>query len=403
MTIGSAAHRLRATTLRRLSALQHTALGAALACVIAAGSPTSVAAQVESDIRDCLRFVQSYERSLKIPAGLLLAVAFVESGREVGGERIPWPWTMNAGGDGAYFDRKADAIAAVRKRLDDGERSIDVGCMQVNLRYHPNAFRDLETAFDPAANVAYAAQYLRSLYRLQGSWAKAVERYHSSDDGRREEYREKVLAFWNGDARRMILSVVAAEEVDTPYHRAVRDFAAGRFADALDKYQGLVDRDPRDRLALLGVAMSYDALGRADEARQAYAKTLQAEPENEAALARYLALTTRLDAALARADLAGLVKSGVGRPEVLAALSDAARADGDEAAAFTHISDAIARAPGVAAYHLNAAILADRLRRPGSAIVHYDEFLRIYAENPTLIDASIDGVRERVRFLKVNS
>jgi tetratricopeptide (TPR) repeat protein len=362
------------------------------------------AAQSElGDIRDCLRYVQSYERALKIPAGLLMAVAFVESGRDVGGERIPWPWTVNASGDGAYFERKADAIAAVRKRLDEGERSIDVGCMQVNLRYHPNAFRDLETAFDPAANVAYAAQYLRSLYHLQGSWAKAVERYHSSDDGRREEYREKVLEFWNTDARRMILSVVAAEEVDTPYHRAVRDFAAGRYADALDKYQGLVDASPTDRLALLGVAMSYDQLGRVEEARQAYARTLQVEPDNEAAMARYLTLSARLDPAQARAELEALAKAGVGRHEVLAALADAARAAGDEAAAFTFISDAIGRAPTVASYHLNAAILADRLQRRASAIAHYDEFLRIYAENPILIDTSVDGVRERLRYLKTRS
>lgn len=375
---------------------------AATWCMVATGG--GAAAQSElADVRDCLRYVQSYERSLKIPAGLLMAVAFVESGRDVAGERIPWPWTINANGDGAYFERKADAIAAVRKRLDEGERSIDVGCMQINLRYHPNAFRDLETAFDPAANVAYAAQYLRSLYRLQGSWAKAVERYHSSDDGRREEYREKVLEFWNGDARRMILSVVAAEEVDTPYHRAVRDFAAGRFGDALDKYQGLLDKSPADRLALLGAAMSYDQLGRTEEARQAYAKTLQVEPDNEAALARYLALSARLDPAQARAELEALAKAGVNRHEVLAALADAARAAGDEAAAFTFISDAIGRAPTVATYHLNAAILADRLQRRPAAIAHYDEFLRIYAENPTLIDTSVDGVRERVRYLKTRS
>src|SRR5690606_25862542 len=96
-------------------------------------------------------------------------------------------------GQGRYFDSKEEAVAETRKLLDAGSRSIDVGCMQINLRYHPNAFRSIEDAFDPAMNVAYGAQFLKSLHELQGSWPNAVERFHSSEDGRRAEYREKVL------------------------------------------------------------------------------------------------------------------------------------------------------------------------------------------------------------------
>src|SRR6202012_2592295 len=108
---------------------------------------------------------------------------------------------------------------------DEGQRSIDIGCMQINLRYHPNAFRTMEDAFDPATNVAYGAQFFDSLPQLQGSWGKAVERYHPAEAGRRDEYREKVLAFWNNEARNIVMNAVLAENTDTPYHRAVRDFA----------------------------------------------------------------------------------------------------------------------------------------------------------------------------------
>ena len=38
-----------------------------------------------------------------------------------------------------------------------GARSIDVGCMQVNLLHHADAFASLEQAFDPVANARYAA------------------------------------------------------------------------------------------------------------------------------------------------------------------------------------------------------------------------------------------------------
>lgn len=373
------------------------ALGAAAAALVA----WSFAAQAQTAERDCLRFVQSYERSMRIPQGLLMAIAFTESGRDVGtGERVPWPWTINVGGDGRYFDTKEQAVAAVRRLLDEGQRSIDVGCMQINLRYHPNAFRDIETAFDPGANVAYGAQYLRSLYRLQGSWPKAVERYHSSDDGRREEYRERVVAFWNTDARKMILSAVAAEDTDTPYHRALRDYAAGRYSEALDKYQGIVDKAPADRLALLGIAMSFDKLGRGREAQQAYVRALTVEPDNEAVLARILQLASALSTTEARAQLEGLVKNGVDRHEVLAALAEVSSAGGDDAAALAYMTNAIERAPTVAMYHLNAGVLADRLKQTQNAVVAYGEFLRIFDENPVITDTPVDGIRERVRYLR---
>lgn len=371
---------------------------ALFAVTVLAAAP---AAAQPTDPRDCLRYVQSYERNFRIPQGLLMAVAFVESGRDIGGgDRVPWPWTVNVNGDGAFFTSKADAIAAVRKSMDEGERSIDVGCMQINLRYHPNAFKDLDQAFDPAANVAYGAQYLQSLFKLQGTWAKAVERYHSSDSGNRSEYREKVLAFWNDDARRMILSAVAAEDTDTPYHRAVRDFAAGRYAQALDKYQGLVDANPRDRLALLGLGMSFQGLGRNKEAEQAYARTLMVEPENEEAMARLLRLVSNSPPDEARARLEALIKAGVNRPELTAALGELTSAAGDQQRALEYFSAAAAMAPDVGMYQLNAGIAADRLKHTAQAASYYGEFLRLFDANPLITDIAVEGIRDRYRYLQ---
>lgn len=352
------------------------------------------------DFRDCLRFIQSQERNLRIPQGLLMSIAYVESGREVSdAERVPWPWTINVNGDGSYFETKDQAVAAVKNAIDRGDRSVDVGCMQINLRYHPNAFRDLNDAFDPAANVAYGAKFFHSLYKLQGSWAKAVERYHSSDAGDRAEYREKVLAFWNDDARKMILSAVAAENTDTPYHHAVRDFAAGRYSQALDKYQGLVDKNPNDRLALLGLAMSFEKLGRTAESQQAFARTLIVEPNNEEALTRLLRIAANQPPTNGRQLLESVVKAGVNRPEILAALGELASASGDNANALNYFGTAISLAPDIGMYHLNAGIAADRLQRTAQAASHYGEFLRIFEANPVITDAPVDGIRRRLRYL----
>jgi hypothetical protein len=148
--------------------------------------------------RACKTAIAAVERSAKIPRHLMLAIALVESGRrnEAGGGYHPWPWTINAGGDGRYFETKTEAVEAVRDLREGKVRNIDVGCMQVNLHYHPKAFPDLEAAFDPATNAAFAARFLRSLFQDTGSWMHAVARYHSSIYRNNRQYMIRVMTTW---------------------------------------------------------------------------------------------------------------------------------------------------------------------------------------------------------------
>lgn len=355
-----------------------------------------------ADAAVCQRFVQSSERAQRIPQGLLAAISLVESGRGVGpgGSVVAWPWTINAGGQGQYFDTKDEAIAATRELIADGLRSIDVGCMQINLRYHPDAFASIEHAFDPARNVAYGASYLRQLHRVQGSWPKAVERYHSSDDGRRADYREKVLATWRDDARRLIMDAVLAEDTDTPYHRAVKHFAAGRYSKALEEYRAVLKEKPSDRLALLGLAMTSDRLGRGPEAEAAYDQFLINEPNNPAILSRVLERAATLPPSEAIARLEKLARSGVDQPSVLAMLADIKSTMGQKESALSYMAAAIDRAPDMALYHLNAGVLSDQLNRPGQALGYYAEFIRLFDQHPVFVDTPVDGIRARARYLR---
>ena len=128
----------------------------------------------------CLGHISGTEKSEAIPQGLMKAIGFTESGRTTAdGRRVPWPWTVNAQGQGHYFETKKDAIAFVQELQAAGVRVIDVGCMQVNLYYHPNAFASLDAAFDPATNVAYAATFLNELKAETGDWGVATQYYHS--------------------------------------------------------------------------------------------------------------------------------------------------------------------------------------------------------------------------------
>jgi soluble lytic murein transglycosylase-like protein len=141
----------------------------------------------------CGRAIAAAERGAGIPAGLLPAIARVESGRPApAGGVAPWPFAINAGGESLFPETRDAAIARVEAFRAGGIRSVDVGCMQVNLLHHADAFPSLEAAFDPVRNVAYAVRFLRDLHRRTGNWAEAVAHYHSGEPGRGLAYHARV-------------------------------------------------------------------------------------------------------------------------------------------------------------------------------------------------------------------
>jgi hypothetical protein len=147
----------------------------------------------------CAQATARAERAEAIPPHLLAAISRAESGRwdENNRENFAWPWTVTAGGEGEFYATKGAAMARVKALKAQGRTNIDVGCMQVNLHHHPDAFTDLEQAFDPVDNARYAANFLRRLYDSNGSWTEAAGAYHSSNPLRSRRYRLKVVGLWN--------------------------------------------------------------------------------------------------------------------------------------------------------------------------------------------------------------
>jgi hypothetical protein len=147
----------------------------------------------------CLAAIAAAERHQGTPPGLLAVMARVESGRPAppAGALQPWPWTVDADGQGAFFATKEQAVGWSRDALAAGTVTfLDVGCMQVDLRMHPDAFADLEQAFDPVANAAYGARFLRQLHDgpAGGNWFTAVGMYHSRTPILAAVYRAAVTA-----------------------------------------------------------------------------------------------------------------------------------------------------------------------------------------------------------------
>ncbi len=146
-------------------------------------------AQPKTEIDDsaCLTAIIEAQARYGIPDNLLLAIGIQEAGRQRDNLTV-WPWAVNADGKGVFLSSRAEAVDRVRALQAGGTNSIDVGCMQINLKWHGRGFASVEQAFDPATNVDYAARFLLSLYRREGDWWKAAGNYHSATPARQEVY-----------------------------------------------------------------------------------------------------------------------------------------------------------------------------------------------------------------------
>lgn len=160
----------------------------------------------------CQMAIAGHAPTTRLPPNLLTAIGRVESGRvdPRDGNVKAWPWSINAEGRGYAFNTKAEAIAAVIALRARNVQSVDVGCMQVNLMHHPAAFASLEEAFDPVANVRYAAKFLGQLFAESGDWNTAAAHYHSKTPELAQAYQRKVLAQLPAAAR---VQAVSAEQL----------------------------------------------------------------------------------------------------------------------------------------------------------------------------------------------
>lgn len=127
-----------------------------------------------------------------VPREMMLAITLTETRRRKFGETGPWPWTLNIAGQGFWFERREDALAKAREALAAGHRSMDLGCFQINYRWHGENFASLDEMLDPRTSGDYAARLLRSLYDETGDWMRAAGYYHSRTPKYANRYRKLI-------------------------------------------------------------------------------------------------------------------------------------------------------------------------------------------------------------------
>lgn len=251
----------------------------------------------QTDAGVCIAAIRQAEAAYGIPTDLLLAIGLQEAGMSYKGSMTIWPWSLNVEGRGVRFDTRAEAEAFLRDELAQGTRSIDVGCLQINLRWHPDAFPAPEAGFDPARNADYAARFLSGLFLDTGDWLEAAGQYHSATPHLKALYLsgiERHLAQLEGDAASFDalarhapmapaggIPLAAGVRLDAPVarrmnplgapvRRAVTDATQGRFRRTLQEPPGAGSGTKRQPVAA-EVAGGY--------AKSAAAASLYAPPE----------------------------------------------------------------------------------------------------------------------------
>jgi hypothetical protein len=168
---------MRPPTLFRRPIVLVLSIGALVSAASASSDPSGL----------CNRAARLAADATGVPYEALLALSVVETGRDL----RPWPWTVNLGGEGHWLDTADAAARLVAEALGRGATNIDIGCFQLNYRWHAAAFRSTEDMLDPERNALYAATYLAEQYARTGDWALAAAAYHSSTPEHAARYQAR--------------------------------------------------------------------------------------------------------------------------------------------------------------------------------------------------------------------
>ncbi len=163
----------------------------------------------------CDEIARKVELKRNLPKNILTSIALVEAGRKHNdGSLKPWPWSLNHAGKSLFFEKKIDALAYLKNNISEEFKNIDVGCMQINVRWHKEHFDSFDSMIDPKTNIEYAARFLMDLKRTKGSWKDAIKHYHSSTPKLHQKYYAKVEKVWTKKTQDTLGAQMASLYVD---------------------------------------------------------------------------------------------------------------------------------------------------------------------------------------------
>ncbi|MBP1151359.1 MULTISPECIES: transglycosylase SLT domain-containing protein [unclassified Methylocaldum] len=127
---------------------------------------------------------------------ILYAVALMESKRIHQSLAKPWPWALNLAGRSILPKSRAEAHTILKTALANGSSNIDVGLMQVSVRWNGHRVTQPEELLDPTTNIRIGADVLaEAIGSTPGNLVLGIGRYHSWENvDAALRYGRKVLA-----------------------------------------------------------------------------------------------------------------------------------------------------------------------------------------------------------------
>jgi len=170
-----------------------------LACTLCPPLPVEARNRAAPSAPDlCRQAAETAADRTGVPLRVLLALTLTETGRVQAGVPQPWPWALNQGGESLWFPSRSEAMDHLETAVANGATNIDIGCFQLNYRWHGGAFASLEEMMDPTRNALYAAQLLAGHAAEQGDWITAAGAYHSATPDKAKAYLARFTPIYAG-------------------------------------------------------------------------------------------------------------------------------------------------------------------------------------------------------------
>ncbi len=192
----------------------------------------------------------------------------------------------------------------------------------------------------------------------------------------------------------------AAGSYESQIVAANRALKLGRNAAALEMFEGLYQRNPRDVRVLMGLAVAQQKAGFSASAIQSYEDVLKRDPGNQEAIVNMLGLMKNQYPEVALRRLSDLRKKYPNNPGIAAqiGMTQADLGHYDDALRYLEIASSLE--PNNAVHVFNIAILHDRKGDKSGAISLYEEALKLDAVHGASRSIPRESVYDRLASLR---
>lgn len=152
------------------------------------------------DLSDTL--FEKYGNQLNLDPLLIYSVALAESAKANSNRDLgPHPWTLRA--DKAFYSSSKEEAEKILNKLLKQTKSVDVGLMQVNVRWHGHKVSQPTDLLDPLTNMKIGATFLAEMINnTPNDLELGIGKYHvgptitANNKSRAKNYGQRVLAIY---------------------------------------------------------------------------------------------------------------------------------------------------------------------------------------------------------------